>query len=230
VLDEERVQRHPVPLGDDLPQDGLGLLGAPGPGDPQPLGDPVHVGVDRHRRDAVAEDKDAVRGLRSDAGERGQRGEFSWDGPPEPLEQRLGARPDRAGLGVVEADRADAPLDFGDRRAREAGGVREPAEQRGRGDVGLLVPGTLREDRADEHLERVLRVVAEVRPAPVPRVVERREAVQEPLPVDRGRAGRRHRAGSRPATRRSVGRPSWPGSERSGSSLCPRGSRSSPTR
>jgi hypothetical protein len=69
VLDEERIDRDPVARIDRLAESRFGLFGSPGPDDAETVRDAVHVGVDRDRRDPVAEDEDAVRGLGADTGE-----------------------------------------------------------------------------------------------------------------------------------------------------------------
>ncbi len=235
MLDEQRVQRDPVARVDHRAQPRLGLLGGPGPHDAEAVRDPVYVGVDGDRGDPVAENEDAVGGLRADAGQARELGERPGHHAAEPREDRLGAVADRPGLRPVETDRPDQRPDLGRAGRRERPGVGEPGEQRRGGDVGLLVARALREDRPDEDLERVDGVVAQVRDAPVARPVERRQAVEDPLPVGRGaaRGGHPELAGSgRPsdgAAGRAGGGP-VPGSERSGSSCGPSPRRSSPTR
>jgi hypothetical protein len=210
VLDQKRVDRDPVPLRDGGPEGGLRLFRGLGLDDAEPVRDPVDVGVDRHPRDPVPEDEDAVGRLRPDAGERGQFLERPGDDAPEPVEDLPRAGADRPGLRVVEPGLADQRFDLPGRRVREAPGVGVLREQPGRGGVGVLVPGPLREDRPDQHLERVLGVVAEVRDPPVARVVERAEAVEERFPVERSlRCHRPASSGADPS----------PGSERSGSSV-----------
>jgi len=227
VLHEERIQREPVPLRDDPTQRGLRLLGAPRAHDAEAVGEAVDVGIDRHSGDAVAEHQDAVRGLRTDPGKARQLLERPGDALGESLEERAGARLDRAGLGPVEADRPDQPLDRRGARGRQGPRVGEPREQAGGGDVGLLVARSLGKDGSDQHLERVLGVVAQVRATPVAGPVERRQPVEELLPVERRGAGRhRPRAGDASLD----GTVSVPGSERSGSSVSPFGRISSPTR
>ncbi len=232
MLDEQRVERDPVPRRDDRPQALLGRLRAGGPHDAEPVGDPVHVGVDRDRRDPVAEDEHAVRGLRPDAAEPDELVVRPRDLAAVPLEDRPRDVADHAALRPVEPDRTQ------DRAQVPLGGVGEAprvgiaGEQIGRGAVGVGVPGPLREDRADQHLERVLGVVAEVRPAPVPRAVERRQPVEQELPVEpgRGRLRRGHRRFRPGAGLAGTGGGPWPGSLRSGSSVASGSRRSSPTR
>jgi hypothetical protein len=226
VLDEERVEGDPVRGIDARRQRAFGLLGGPGPDHAEPVGDAVHVGVDGDGGDPVAEDEHAVRRLRPDPRQRDERVVRPRHGPAEPVEDRGRGRPDRPGLGMVEPRPPDQRLDPVGRRGGERRRVRVPREQPRARDVGRLVPGALGQDRADQHLERVLRVVAQVRAPPVARVVERREAVEDRLPVERGRRGTRAHAGG--SGRRTV---SVPGSLRSGSSA-PAPSRriSSPTR
>ncbi len=208
MLDQERVDGDPVPLGDGGPEGGLRLLGGLRPDHAEPVRDPVDVGVDRHPRDPVPEHEHAVRGLGADAWERRQLLEGLGDDAPEPLEDLPRRRPDRPRLGVVEIDLANPGLDPPNRRLRKARRIREACEESRRRGVGALVPRPLGEDRADQYLERVLGMVAEVRDPPVAGVIERAEPVEERLPVERRVP--RHRC-------TTSGDPT-PGSERSGSS------------
>lgn len=235
MLHEERVERDPVARVDRLAQSGLRFLGRPRSDDTEPVRDAVDVGVDRYAGDPVAKHENAVGGLRADARERLELGDRAGDLPAEPLEQFAGALPDRARFRAVESDRPDERLDLRGPGRGERPHIREPGEQRRGRDVGLFVPGPLGEDRADEDLERVGRVVAEVGSSPVARAVERGEAVEDRLPV-----GRREGPGGHalsPFRWRSVvgaaaewgGGPS-PGSERSGSSTGASERRSSPMR
>jgi hypothetical protein len=226
VLDEQRVERYPVAPVDDPGELGLGLLGALRSDDPEPVGDPVHVGVDRDRGDAVAEDEDAVRRLRADVGEAHERVELPRHRAAEFREDRPRAVAHRAALHPVETRRADERLDLGRGGRGERRRVGEPGEEAGARGVGVRVARPLREDRADQHLERVLGVVPEVRGPPVARAVERRQPVEDRLPVPRGEAGHGHGR-----VRGALGAVSIPGSERSGSSSAPPSARrSSPTR
>ena len=231
MLDEEGVQRDPELAGQQLPQSRLGLLGSAGAHDPEPVGDPVHVGVDRDRRDPVAEDEHAVRGLGADARQRGERRVRARDLAGEPREDLGGDRTDHAGLRVIESRLSDERLDRGRSRRREARRVRKPGEQASARGVRRLIARPLGEDRPDEDLERVLCVVPEVRLAPVTGMVERGEPVEHQLPVE-GRPARHAGSlrwagdGSVPATV-MAGRGPAPGSERSGSSFPPCASRSS---
>jgi hypothetical protein len=86
VLDEERVEGDPVATVDEVAQPILGLLGGAGPDDAEAVGDPVDMRVDGDRGDPVAEDEDAVRGLRPDPGQRGQLVERPRNVPREPVE------------------------------------------------------------------------------------------------------------------------------------------------
>lgn len=232
MLDEQRVERQPERLGKDPAQLLLGLLGRVGADDPQAVRQPVHMGVHGNRGDPVAEDEDAVRRLRPDARERRQLGERPGDLPVEAVEQGPGARPHGPGFRTVEADRADQHLDLAAAGRGQRADVREPGEQPGGGHVRLLVPRPLGKDRPDQDLERVFGMVAEVGGPPVAGPVERREPVEEELPVEGGR----RRAGHPPVPRgrgaaaRGGGAVSVPGSERSGSSGASRARRSSPMR
>jgi hypothetical protein len=231
VLHEKRVERQPERLGQHAAQLLLGLLGGIGPHHPQPVRETVHVGVHRDGGDPVAEDEHAVGGLRSDPRKCRQLGERTGDVPAEPVEERLRARADRARFGTVEADRPDQRLDLAASGPSERPDVGEPAEQAARGDVRLFVAGPLGEDRPDQDLERVFGMVAQVRPAPVAGPVERREPVEQELPVHGARGGGLHRPASRrPEGTGGVRAVSVPGSERSGSSSASRGCISSPMR
>ena len=231
MLDEQRVERDPVPLGHALPQRHLRLLGGPGAHDPEPVRDPMAVRVHRDRGDPVPEDQHAVRGLRPNAAQRGEFLEGAGDDPREPVEQLCRALAHDAGLDAIEPCRPDQRLELGGVRTRERGGVGTPGKQPRARDVGVRVPGPLGQDRSDQDLERVLGVVPEVRPPPVPRTVEGAEPVEDRLPVDRrgpglGGHSRLRGAGARPVD--AAGGDATPGSERSGSSgsVC----RSSPIR
>lgn len=237
MLDEQRVERDPVALGHHLAQAGLRFLGSSGAHDPEAVRDPVDVGVDGDRRDPIAEDEHAVRRLRPDPGERRELGKGPRDGPAEPREYLARAVADEVRLRVVEPGPSDQRFDLGRPRRREARRVRVPSEEERARPVGRLVPRSLREDRADQHLERVLGVVAQVRPPPIPAAVELRQSIEDLLPIHprppRAQAlrfGRRGVAG-RSGAEETEGRPSTPGSERSGSSKSARpGFRSSPMR
>jgi hypothetical protein len=119
----------------------------------------MYVRVDRDRRDPVSEDEDAVRGLGTDAGKRGQLLEGPGDRAGEPVEDLVRDDPKHVGLHTVEAGHPDQGLDVGPLRTGERRSVREPGEETGARNVGVRVAGALREDRADEDLERVLGVV-----------------------------------------------------------------------
>ena len=222
MLDEQRVDRDPVAGVYGRAEALLGLLRGRRAHDPEAVGDPVDVGVDGDRRDPVAEDEDAVRGLRPDAGQREQRLVVPGHRSPVLLEDRPRARADDPALRPVEADRPHDRLEHPRVGSGERPRVREPCEEPGARDVGVRVARPLGEDRPDEHLERVLGVVAQVRPAPVPGAVERREPVEQELPVERPRLPR--------AGHGCSGGGPWPGSLRSGSSVAPSSRRSSPTR
>jgi hypothetical protein len=86
VLNEERVEGDPVTGVDPLAEGGFGLLGRAGPHDAEAVRDPMDVRVDGDRRDPVAEDEHAVRGLGPDPGEGDERLELPRNGPSEPVE------------------------------------------------------------------------------------------------------------------------------------------------
>ena len=229
MLDEQRVERDPVPRVDRLAQPPLRLLGGAGAHDAEAVGDPMHVRVDGDRRLAVGEDQDAVGGLRAHTRQREELLARARDLSAMPLEERLGARPEDAAFRPVEPHRPDQPLDVCASGPGEAPRVRVPGEQPRRGDVRRLVARPLREDRPDQHLEGALGVVAQVRPTPVAGPVERGQPVQQELPVERGL--RRHGVPAPGGRRggRSIAGP-CPGSLRSGSSDAPGPRSSSPTR
>ncbi len=160
MLDEQRIEGDPVAPVEEFAEPGLGLLGPVRADDPQPIRDAVDVGVDRDRRDPVREDEHAVRGLRADPRQRGQLVERRRDRPPEPVEERARAVPDRARLDVVESGPTDQGFDRPGRGAGERRGVGVAGEQARRRDIGVLVARALGEDRSDQDLKRVLGVVA----------------------------------------------------------------------
>ena len=226
MLDEPRIEGDPVLPGDDAREGELGRLGGLRADDPEPVRDAVDVGVDRDRRDPVAEDEDAVRRLRADRREGDEVVVPPRHLAVEPIEELPGAGADGPRLHPVEARRADQRLDRGRGRGRERRGVREAGEQEGGRPVGVRVLRPLREDRSDQDLERVRGVVPEVRGPPVPGPVQRREAVEHRLPGEGDGAPARHVG---PRTR--GGGAAVPGSERSGSSApSPAARLSSPTR
>ena len=239
MLHEQRVERDPVRSVQDVAETGLGLGRGPRADDPEPVDDPVDVGIDGDRRDAVAEDEHAVRGLRPDPREIGQRLEGRGDLPSVPREERPGAVADDPGLHVVETGRPDQRFDRPGGGAGERRGVGVAREQAGARGIGVRVAGPLGKDRTDEHLERVLGVVSQVRRAPVPGPVEGAQPIEDRLPV--GSLGSHRRAAhsaslaaTPPATgtweaATGAGGPS-PGSERSGSSDAREPRNSSPTR
>ncbi len=234
MLDEQGIERDPVPLVDHRAEPRLGLLGGPGPDDPEPVRDAVDVGVDRDRGDPVAEDEHAVRGLRAHAPQREEVLHRPRDVAVEPVEELPGRVPDHPGLDVVEPGRPDQRLDRADPRRGEAPDVGVAREKERARAIGVLVPRPLREDRPDQDLERVLRVVPQVRSAPIPAAVEPREAIEERIPVHRRPSERvQVRGVERPEEGLIAvpGRPPIPGSERSGSFGSSRSvRRSSPTR
>lgn len=159
MLHEEGIERDPVPHGDRSTERLLRLLGPLGPDDPEPVCDAVHVGVDRDRRDSVAKDEDAVRRLGPHPGQARQLRERPRHRPPKALEERASVPGQDSGLRAIEADRPDQRFDVGWLRPSEELHGRISREQpRARG-IGRLVPCPLRENRADQHLERVFGMV-----------------------------------------------------------------------
>ena len=235
MLYEERVEGDPVPAINNLAQALLGLLGCPGAHDPETVRDAVDVRVDGDRRDAVPEHEDAVRGLRPDAPQGGQLLERPGDLPVESALDVARDLADDARLDAIEPRPMDETFHGREGRAPERRGVGVPGEQLGGGDVRRLVSGPLAEDGSDQDLERVLRMVPQIRDAPVSAAVERRQAIHHEVPIDRPDRGHPFRPR---VTGRAVGSPSEgggprPGSERSGSSAgAPpsRARRRSPTR
>jgi hypothetical protein len=233
VLDQDRVDGDPVLRVDALPKRCLGLLGRAGTDHAEPVGDPVDVRVDRDRRDPVAEHEHAVGGLRADARERGELLEVPGNDPTEPLEDLAGHGPDHARFHAIEPRYADQGFDLARCGRRQALRVREPGEQARARDVGIGVAGALRKDRSDQHLERILGVVPQVRSTPVARAVELAQPVQQELPVERPRPGAPRHGADLPLGRFAVPTAAGvvtPGSERSGSSSSPSPRRSSPIR
>jgi hypothetical protein len=235
VLHEQGVERDPVALGEPGPQPFLGLLRRAGPNDSQPVRDPVDVGIDRDGRDSVAEDEDAIRGLRTDPGKGDELLERVGNLSGEPVEYRPSAGPEGPRLLPVESDDSDERLDLRRGSPRERRSIGIPREEPGRRDVGLLVAGPLGKNRSDQHLERVLGMIPQIRGPPIPYPVERRETVQEELPVEFGRTVSAHGAlRGEFLGRTEVGSvPRFgpmPGSERSGSSASWADRTSSPTR
>ncbi len=183
MLDEQGIERDPVALGHNLAEPRFRLFRRARPHHAEPVGDAVDVRVDRYRRDPVPEHEDAIRRLGPDVREREELVERARDLAAVAVEQRLRGRPDAPRLDPVETRRADQGLDLRDRRGRETTGVGVAREEPGARDVGVLVARPLREDRADEHLEGVLGVVAQVGPSPVAPAVERREPVENRDPI-----------------------------------------------
>jgi len=220
VLNEQGIQRDPESFRDRPAEGLLGFFGSTGTYDSETVRDPMDMGVDRDRGDSVAEDENAVRGLRTDPAQAGQLLERAGNLAAEPVEELSRARSDDPRLHPIEPGGADQRLDLPRARTGEAGCVGKSSEQERARSVGVRVPRALREDRADQHLERVLRMVAQVRATPISGPVERAQPIEKAFPIDPGRAARRHARVLRPvvaSSRVSVG---WltPGSERSGSS------------
>ena len=173
MLDQERVDRNPVALGDPFAQGLFRLFGRAGPDHTESVRDPMDVRVDGDRGDPVPEDEHAVRGLGADPVERGELLKGPRNLPPESVEELRRAVADYARLDAVETGGPDEGLDLGGFRAGERGRVGEPGEQARARDIGVRVAGPLGEDCSDQHLEGVLGVVAEIRPPPIARAVER---------------------------------------------------------
>jgi len=235
VLDEQWVERDPVPRVDRPGELALGLLGSSGPHDAESVRDPVDVRVDRDRGYPVPEHEHAVRRFGTDPVQGRQLVERAGDLPAEPVEEVAGHNPDHPSLRVVESRPPDERLDRGGRGAGEGRRVRVSREQERARHVGRLVPGALRKDRPDQDLERVFRVVPEVGGPPVPRPVERREPVEQRFPVEVrvGHGDARRRAEGRAVASGGGGLAApgvTPGSDRSGSSPVPDGRCSSPMR
>lgn len=160
MLDEEGVERNPVPLGHHFPELRFGLRGSTRPDDAEAIRDSVNVGIDGDRRDPVAEHQDAVRGLGTNAGERDELVIRPGHDTAETREELLGDRSNDPGFRMVEAGRPDEGLDLGLAGPGQRPRVRKFGEQLVARPIGVLVPSPLREDRADQNLERVLRVVS----------------------------------------------------------------------
>ncbi len=119
MLDQERVERDPVALGDGATERLFRLFRGAGTHEPEPVRNAVDVGVDRDRRDPVAEDQNAVRRLRPHPREARELGKGTGDVSVEALEDRSSAPGQGAGLRAVEPSRPDQGLDIGRTRARE---------------------------------------------------------------------------------------------------------------
>ncbi len=144
MLDQERVERDPVASGDGATERLFRLFRGAGAHEPEPVRNTVDVGVDRDRRDPVAEDQDAVRRLRPYPREARELGKGTGDVSMKALENRSSAPRQDTGLRAVEPGRPDQGLEVGRTRAREELRVRVAREQPGAGDVGRLVPRPLR--------------------------------------------------------------------------------------
>jgi len=233
VLDQERIDGDPEARVDPLTKRLFRRLGRLRADDAEPVRDPMDVRIDRDRRDPVAEDQHAVRRLRTDARQRNEFLVGTGNDPAESVEDLSGHHAEHPCLHAVEPGRPDERLDLGALRAGEGGRVREPGEEARARRVGVRIPRPLGEDRADQHLERVLGVVAEVRSTPIPRPVELAQPVKEALPIEApGGSRSRHRdplrapVGPTGASRSGA----TPGSERSGSSASASWRWSSPIR
>lgn len=222
MLDEQWIERDPIASVHPAAKGRLGLLRRAGADDPEPVRDAVNVRVDRDPRDPVAENEHAVRGLRSDGRKALELLQGPGDDPAVSVDQLARARDDRPSLGVVEPRPADERFDLGRARHGEELRARVLREEPSAGDVGRLIARPLGEDRADEHLERVFGVIAQVRHPPVTAPVECAEPIEDLRPGE----------GRDRAHRRSAGGSGRPGSERSGSSTASGvlARRSSPTR
>jgi hypothetical protein len=117
VLHEERIERDPVPAIHDLPQPPLRFLGRARSHDPEPVGDPMDMRVDRDRRDPVSEHQDAVGRLRPDAGQRGQLLQRPGNLTVEPIQDLLSDLADRSRLDPVEPRSVDESFHAGPRSA-----------------------------------------------------------------------------------------------------------------
>jgi hypothetical protein len=159
VLYEERVERYPVRLRENAAEGLLGLLGRFRSNDAETVRDPVDMRVDGDRGQSVPEDEHAIRRFRADPRERGELLERRRDLTPEALEDLGGTGADRPRLRAIEPDVADQGFEGLRGRPRERRGVGELREESGARPVGHLVPGALRKDRPDQHLERIFGVV-----------------------------------------------------------------------
>ena len=235
MLHEQGVERYPEPARDDLSKARFRLLGGTRADHAEAIGDAMDVGVHGDRRNPVTENEDTVGRLRPYRGQRYELLEGLRNRPRETVEDFGRARAQRPSLGAIEPRTVDERLDLACGGSSERLRIGVAREEAGAGRVGRLVAGPLREDGADEDLERALRVVSKVGLPPIPGMVEGGEAVEHALPVDLRplrhgalpRAGRWDGVGGSSAT----GRGPKPGSDRSGSSLPPCSARrSSPMR
>jgi len=104
----------------------------------------MDVGVDRDRGDAVAEDEDAVRGLRTDAGKRDELIEVLRNYAAEPVQDLARHDAEDPRLHSVETGHADQRFDLGPARLRERTSVGESGEETGARGVGVRIPRPLR--------------------------------------------------------------------------------------
>ena len=122
--------------------------------EPQPVREPRHVRVDDHTRDPVGVPEHDIRGLPSDAPQRGQlleRARYI----PAMLGHDVGARlADRLRLVAEEPRRVDRLLERSLVGGGERRGVGIRGEQRRRHLVDALVGALGGEDRRDQQLER----------------------------------------------------------------------------
>jgi len=117
----------------------------------------VDVGIDADVLAAAeGQDQDQVRRLPSHARQRQQLLHRRWDPPAEALEERQRRRLHVARLVAVEAHRVDQALDFAGAEGRHTLGRRGGRKQARRGRIGGRVLRSRRQQRPDQHLERLV--------------------------------------------------------------------------
>ena len=103
---DEVAKARPQPARDDLDQLVMNAIGIVRTGQPQALGNPEHVRVDRDRGVTEGIAAHDVRGLESDSGQSGQRIALPRDHPPVALDEGAGHADERPSLGPIETRRS----------------------------------------------------------------------------------------------------------------------------
>ena len=155
--DEIQIEKRPPARVGGGVERLLGLLRRRRPHPPEAVGDAVHVRVHADVLAALERHDHHQRGgLASDARQRHEVLECRRHTAAVDGEQPPGRRLHVAGLVAVEAHRVDQPLDLLDRQRGQRARRARPGEQAGRGRQGGGVLRARRQQRGDEHLERVV--------------------------------------------------------------------------